>query len=143
MTDDHTDNEISVELVDTSRPSDSIETDREDSHQLYQHENRISVVKLVDTSRPSDSIETDREDSHQLYQHENRISVVKLVDTSRPSDSIETDREDSHQLYQHENKDHIDTSPTRDILEKEHVRCTTSRHTDSGSNDRQRHRRRI
>ena len=40
MTDSHTDNEISVELVGTSRPSDSIETDREDSHQLYQHENR-------------------------------------------------------------------------------------------------------
>ena len=40
MTDSHTDNEISVELVGTSRPSDSIDTDREDSHQLYQHENR-------------------------------------------------------------------------------------------------------
>ena len=41
MTDSHTDNEISdIELVGTSRPSDSTETDREDSHQLYQHENR-------------------------------------------------------------------------------------------------------
>ena len=40
MTDSHTDNEINVELVGTSRPSDSIETDREDSHQLYQYESR-------------------------------------------------------------------------------------------------------
>ena len=39
MTDSHTDNEFSLELVGTSRPSDSIETDREDSHQLYQHIN--------------------------------------------------------------------------------------------------------
>ena len=32
MTDSHTDDEISIELVDASRPSDSIEIDREDSH---------------------------------------------------------------------------------------------------------------
>ena len=73
---------------------------------------------------------------------DNEISI-ELVGTSRPSDSIETDREDSHQLYQHENRDHTDTSPTRDNLENEHVRCTTSRHTDSGSNDRQRYKHRI
>ena len=51
MTDSPTDNEISVELVGTSRPSDSIETDREDSHQLYQHENRDHT----DTSPPRDT----------------------------------------------------------------------------------------
>ena len=45
MTDSHTDNKISLELVDTSSPSDSIETD-EDSHQTYQHENR----DLIDSS---------------------------------------------------------------------------------------------
>ena len=73
---------------------------------------------------------------------DNEISV-ELVDTSRPSASIETDREDSHQLYQHENRDHINASPTRDNLENEHIRCTTSRHTDSGSNYRQRYKYRI
>ena len=69
--------------------------------------------------------------------HTDNLISVELVDTSRPIDSIETDREDSHQFYQHENRDHTDTSSTRDNLENEHIRCTTSRHTDSGSNDRQ------
>ena len=54
MTDSHTDNKISVGLVvDTSRPSDRIETDREDSHQLYQHENRDHI----DTSPTRDNLE--------------------------------------------------------------------------------------
>ena len=39
MADSHIDHEVSVVLVDTSRPSNSIETDREISDQLYQHEN--------------------------------------------------------------------------------------------------------
>ena len=73
---------------------------------------------------------------------DNEISV-ELVGTSRPSGQIEADREDSLQLYQHENRDHIDTSPARDNLENEHVRCTSIRHTDSGSNDRQMYKHRI
>ena len=51
MTGSHTDNEISVELVGTSRPSYGIETDREDSHKLYQHENRDHI----DTSPTRDN----------------------------------------------------------------------------------------
>ena len=46
MTSSHTDNEINEELIGTSRPSDSIETDREDFHQLYLLENR----EHIDTS---------------------------------------------------------------------------------------------
>ena len=55
MTDSHTDNGISVELVDTSRPIDSIETDREDSHQFYQHGNRDHT----DTSSTRDNLENE------------------------------------------------------------------------------------
>ena len=39
MTDSHTDNEISVLLLDTTRPSDSLEAHREVFHHLYLHEN--------------------------------------------------------------------------------------------------------
>ena len=53
MTDSHTGYEIRVELVDSSRPSNSIETDREDSHQLYQHEN----TDHIDTSPTRDNLE--------------------------------------------------------------------------------------
>ena len=55
MTDSHTDNAISLELVQTSRPSDSIATDREDSHQLYQHGN----TDHIDTSPTRDNLENE------------------------------------------------------------------------------------
>ena len=55
MTDSHTDHEISVILVDTSRPSDSIETYREISNQLYEQEN----VDHLDTPPTRDNLEND------------------------------------------------------------------------------------
>ena len=55
MTDSHIDNEISVGVVGTSRPSDSIETDRKDSHQLYLLENR----DYTDTSPTRDNEENE------------------------------------------------------------------------------------
>ena len=47
MTDSHTDHEISVVQVDTSRPNNSIETGREIRDQLYPHENTDHLDTLL------------------------------------------------------------------------------------------------